>query len=61
MSNFEKVINIGMKAMGVIYAVDSIVILLGYLTPSAFGSGVTHLCIASFCLMSTYSKPSKTK
>ncbi|HEY8805693.1 MAG TPA: hypothetical protein VIM42_11430 [Clostridium sp.] len=61
MSRFEKIINISMKLTGIIYVIDSIVILLGYFTPSAFGSGVTHLCIATFLLMSTYSKPNKTK
>jgi len=56
---FEKIVNIGMKILGVFFIIDAIIVFLGYLTPTVFSSGITRLVIALFLLSATYSKPER--
>jgi len=56
---FEKIVNIGMRTLGIFYVIDAIIIFLGYLTPTAFSSGIVRLAIALILLFGTYSKPTK--
>ena len=58
-SEFEKIINIGMKVFGILYAIDAIVIYLGHLAPTAFSNGTVRLAIAFVLLFGTYSNANK--
>jgi len=57
---FEKIINIGMKILGVFYVLDAIIILLGYLTPTAFSNGIIRLALALVLLFGTYYKSKRS-
>jgi len=57
---FEKIVNIGMRILGIFYILDAIIIFLGYLTPSVFSNSIARLIIAVILLFGTYYKSDKT-
>jgi len=56
----EKIVNIGMRILGIFYILDAIIIFLGYLTPSVFSNSIARLIIAVILLFGTYYKSDKT-
>jgi len=59
MNKFEKIINLFMRLLGILFLIESLGIFFGCYIPKTWAVGVLYLIIAIFLLVMKYSKPIK--
>jgi len=57
MSKFEKLVNIFMRLLGILFAIESIGVFFGFYIPKTWSIGILYMLIAMFLLIMKYSKP----